>query len=479
MKLEYANPNEVGLNAGVLTQMLCELEERAELHSIVIMKDDKVVVDGSWAPYEKDVPQMMHSLSKTGTSLCVGIAVSEGKLPLDDKFCDYIREDLPENYDKILDQVTIYDLLTMQAGSAACANNVYFTALKSDWERTWLSEKRIAEDVGKAFHYDSGCSYTLSKIVSKVMGTTCINLLQERVFSKIGIDHVDWLYSPEGFNTGGWGMYLTARQIARLGQLFLHEGRWNGEQVIPADWIREMSRTRISKPGCEHKVLNGYGYHFHTGEKLYAAEGAFGQLLICFRELPVVIGITSGTNCEFVPDICQKYIYQALEKQDGDFGSDGIALAEKTESLHLPFASGESSSDGMEDRLFGRWFLLNQNPREIRKVRFDRESGHLIRIRFELADSTVKTAWAGYKRWVKNDLFTDYTKRLHCLSYAFSKNVLTVADCMINTSYREEYTFDFSGSIVSCGWKPNVTYLAGNDNSKRVFMESTVTYHER
>ncbi len=477
MKFEYANPKEVGLNADVLTQMLCELEEKAELHSIVIMKDDKVIVDGSWMPYEKDVPQMMHSLSKTGTSLCVGIAASEGKLSLDDKFIEYVREDLPENYDRVLDQVTIYDLLTMQAGSAACANNVYFTALKSDWERTWLGEKRIAEDVGKAFHYDSGCSYTLSKIVSKVMGTTCINLLQERVFSKIGIDHVDWLHSPEGFNTGGWGMYLTARQIARLGQLFLHGGRWNEEQIIPADWVHEMSLMRISKPGCGHKVLSGYGYHFHTGEKLYAAEGAFGQLLICFRELPVVIGITSGTNCEFVPDICQKYIYQALEKQDGNF--NGAALAQKMESLHLPFAGGESASDEKEDSLFGRWLLLNQNPREIRKVRFDREDGHLIRIKFELSDSTVKTAWAGYQCWVKNDLFTDYTKRLHCLSYAFSGGVLTIADCMINTSYREEYTFDFSGATVVCGWKPNVTYLDGNDNSKRVFMESTVTYHEK
>ena len=147
MKFEYATPKSVGLNADVLTQMLCELEEKAELHSIVVIKDNKVVVDGSWAPYEKDIPQMMHSLSKTGTSLCVGIAVCEGKLSLDDKFIDYVREDLPENYDRILEQVTIYDLLTMQAGSAACANNVYFTALKSDWEKTWLGEKRIAADV--------------------------------------------------------------------------------------------------------------------------------------------------------------------------------------------------------------------------------------------------------------------------------------------------------------------------------------------
>lgn len=476
MKIEYATPKSVGVNADVLAQMLCELEEKAELHSIVVIKDDKVVVDGSWLPYEKDIPQMMHSLSKTGISLCVGIAISEGKLSLDDKFIDYVRGDLSENYDRILEQVTIYDLLTMQAGSAACANNVYFTALKEDWEKAWLGEKRIAADVGKVFHYDSGCSYTLSKIVSGVMGKTCIDLLQERVFSKIGIDHVDWLHSPEGYNTGGWGMYLTARQIARLGQLFLHEGKWNGEQIIPADWVRKMGLTCIAKPECEHKALSGYGYHFHTGEKIYAAEGAFEQLLICFREFPITIWITAGTNCESVPDICQKYIYQALEANTGS--SDEGALTEKVESLQLPFASGEFSFVEEEDKLFGRWILLNQNPREIRKVRFDRENGQLIRIKFELSDSTVRTAWAGYKHWIKNDLFTDYTKRLHCLSYAFSSNVLAISDCMINTSYREEYTFDFSSATVACGWKPNVTYLDGNDNSKRMFMESTVTYHE-
>lgn len=155
MKFEYAAPETVGLNAGAPKKMLCELEEKAELHSIVIIKDDKVVVDGRWTPYEKDIPQMMHSLSKTGTSFCVGIAISEEKLSLDDNFTDSVGEDLPENHDRILDQVTIYDLSTMQASSAACSNNVYFTALKEDWERTWLGEKRIDADVGNVFHYFS------------------------------------------------------------------------------------------------------------------------------------------------------------------------------------------------------------------------------------------------------------------------------------------------------------------------------------
>lgn len=477
MNFDYTTAASVGLDPDVLVQMLCALENAAEPHSIVVLKDDKIVIDGSWAPYEKDTPQMMHSLSKLGTSLCVGIAIDEGKLSLEDRLVDLVRPDLPEHYDSCLDRITLRDLLTMQAGSAACANNVYFTALRSDWERTWLGEKRIAADIGKVFHYDSGCSYTLSQIVSQAMGVSCAQLLQERVFAPAGLGQVDWLSSPEGFNTGGWGMYLTARQIARLGQLFLHQGQWEGRQLIPAGWIQEMSQMRTAKPGCEQNALNGYGYHFHTGEKLYAAVGAFGQLLLCFRELPVVIAITSGTNCNRVADICQTYIERALAASAPR--ADEKALTEKVRSLRLPFPSGTEPFHKEESRLFGRWILLDQNPRAIAKVRFDREDAQRIRVQFELEDQTVKTAWAGYQRWIKNDLFPDYTKRYHCLSYAFSSDTLAITDCMINTSYRETYTFDFSGGTVTCGWQPNVTYLNGNDNCKRVFAERTVTYYER
>ncbi|WP_461879544.1 serine hydrolase domain-containing protein [Fusicatenibacter sp.] len=226
--MERKKAGEEMLNAGILLEMIKELEQEAELHSICVLEEGKTVFEGAWAPYSLRVPQMMHSLSKTGTSLCVGMAVSEGKLFLDDYMLDYLRDELPVTYDTTLEKITIRDLLTMQAGSTFCANNVWFTRLTKDWETTWLGQKRNADEIGNGFHYDSGCSYTLSVIVSKVMGKTCLELLKERVFSKMDLPEINWLSSPEGYNTGGWGMYLTAPWIAALGWLIKQNGMWNG-----------------------------------------------------------------------------------------------------------------------------------------------------------------------------------------------------------------------------------------------------------
>ena len=97
--------------------MLEELENTVELHSISVRYRGETVLEGAWSPFSLNDPQMMHSLSKIGTSICLGFAVDEGKLHLEDHLLDYVRDELPEAYDEALEDITIYDLLTMQAGS--------------------------------------------------------------------------------------------------------------------------------------------------------------------------------------------------------------------------------------------------------------------------------------------------------------------------------------------------------------------------
>ena len=300
------------LNPFKLAKMLEELENTVELHSISVRYKGEKVVEGAWAPFSMEEPQMLHSLSKIGTSICVGFAVDEGKLHLEDKFLDYVREDLPDEYDEALENITVYDLLTMQAGSPECCNNVWFSRLEKDWEKNWLGQPKLKEDIGKVFHYDSGCSYTLSRIVTKVMGENCLSIMQKRVFDKLGFGKINWLTSPEGHNTGGWGMYLTADQISTLAQLLLQKGNWKGEQLVPQWWIEEMGQSRVVIPGDEKKALTHYAYHIKAGKEIFAAEGAFGQYLVCFRELPVAIGITAGAREYLAADICLKYMKEAV-----------------------------------------------------------------------------------------------------------------------------------------------------------------------
>ena len=105
METIYVDPENYGIDSGKLREMLEVLEKEAELHSISVKYEGKTILEGAWKPFTLEDPQMMHSLSKTGTAICVGFALDEGKLKLEAPFLDYIREDLPEEYDPALEKM--------------------------------------------------------------------------------------------------------------------------------------------------------------------------------------------------------------------------------------------------------------------------------------------------------------------------------------------------------------------------------------
>lgn len=462
MENGMVRPSEMGLNPQKLYEMLEILEKTVELHSITVRYEGKKILEGAWEPFTLDDPQMMHSLSKIGTSLCIGFAVDEKKLRLEDKVLDYVREELPEDYAPALEELSIYHLLTMQTGSPECCNNVWFSKLEKEWEREWLKESKIKEDIGKVFHYDSGCSYTLSRIVTRVMGQNCLSIMQERVFSKMGLGEIDWLTSPEGHNTGGWGMYLTSGKIAALAQLLLQKGSWNGEQLVPAWWVEEMSKPRVVIPGAEEAALDSYAYHIKAGKEIFAAEGAFGQYLICFRNYPIGIGITAGTPDYVATDICLKYLKEAVESKCTPEEAEQAErkLADKIKELKLPMPKGDENRAGDGIRvLLDKTIVFSENPRKIQKALFSQEKEDELRI-LMMVDGEEKQCTAGFKRWVRNDLYPgDFRQEYHCVAYSFEENALNISVGLINTSYREEYRFCIEEDKLVCTWKPNVTYL--------------------
>lgn len=465
MSMAYANPTKLGLNTDVLKEMIEMLQEKAELHSITVCYRGDIVLEGAWAPFTLTDPQMMHSLSKIGTSLSLGFAVNEGKIRLEDHFLDYVKEDLPEKYDPVLEKITVYDLLTMQAGSPFCCNNVWFTRLEKNWETHWLQQSKLTEDVGKAFHYDSGCSYTLSRIVTKVMGENCLSIMQKRVFDRIGLGKINWLESPEGHNTGGWGMYLTSRDIAALAQLLIQKGKWNGEQIIPEEWIDEMTKMRVAIPGAEQVALSHYAYHIKAGKEIFAAEGAFGQYLIGFRDYPVAIGITAGTPDYVAADICLKYLKKAIAS--GPVSVDKADTSEKqlaniVNSLALPMAKGKEKHPSAEAlALLENPITFTDNPRKINSLLL-RQEEDCLRMYLEI-DGEKKEACAGYRCWKRNDIYPgDYRMTMQAMSYAFAGNSLEIVVGLLNTSYRETYRLTIKNGIIKGTWQPNVTYLEGN-----------------
>ena len=355
----------------------------------------------------------------------------------------------------------------MQAGSKECCNNVWFSKLTKDWETNWLKQPKIREDIGKAFHYDSGCSYTLSRIVTKVMGKNCLALMQERVFDKMGFGEINWLTSPEGHNTGGWGMYLTAGKISALAQLLLQKGEWNGEQLIPAWWTEEIGKMRVVIPEDEKKALTHYAYHIKAGKEIFAAEGAFGQYLICFRDYPVAIGITAGASEYLAADICLKYIKEAVqipcEKENLEEAQE--KLEEKLVHLTLPKPEGDKKdTNEATKKLLNKRIVFAENPRQIESAVIS-TVGEELKLELTVAGEK-KILFAGYKDWKCNDMYpNDFTKRYHAVSYAFDEDALYLSVGLLNTSYREEYCLWVNSENVVVGtWRPNVTYLPAEED---------------
>ena len=257
-------------------------------------------------------------------------------------------------------------------------------------------------------------------------------------------------------------MYLTARQISALAQLLIQKGNWNGEQLVPAEWVEEMGRQRVVIPGDEKKALTHYAYHIKAGKEIFAAEGAFGQYLICFRDLPVAIGITSGAREYLAADICLKYMKEAVtvpcpeEKR-----AEGQKYLEaKINSLSLPQPEGRFRTPRKAaEKLFDREMVFTENPRKIERAKVTKEG---YRLKLELViDGEKKELYAGYKNWKQNDLYPeDFTKRYHCVAYAMDEDALYLSIGLINTSYREEYCLWVNSEDKVIGtWRPNVTYL--------------------
>ena len=275
-----------------------------DLHSIMIVKDGKVVKEQWLGEGKRNVPHILNSVSKTFTATAIGFAVSEGKLKVTDKVISFFPDKLPAEVSENLKKMEIRHLLTMTTGHDKTVNVRNLTD-KEDWVATFLAAP-VQHEPGTFYAYNTLGTYMLSAIVQKVTGQKVIDYLYPRFFRPLGIVGATWDESPQGINQGGWGLYLKTEDLAKVGQFFLQRGQWNGEQLLPTSWIDEamakqtdccpthMRFDNITENPKNSDWLQGYGYQMwrcrHNGVR---ADGAAGQYIIILPELNTVIATTA------------------------------------------------------------------------------------------------------------------------------------------------------------------------------------------
>ena len=268
--------------AGSLNMKLDELIEKlaAEEYGIdafMVWKKGNVVAKGYRRPFRAGDMHQLFSVTKSFTSVAVGILMDEGRLSLDDRIVTFFPEYLPFGASENMSLVTIRDLLTMTAGFDEAPDDLkrhiygeYVNDFPYSYRKRYKSEKiswvrdflhtYVDNRPGDRFVYSDACSLMLSAVVQKITGVTTKEFLDEKVFSRLGIHDVHWQVSPDGISTGGWGIKLDLDSLLRFGQMILHKGEYNGERIISPSYIEDMGSAHIPTGASRNSVERNFGY---------------------------------------------------------------------------------------------------------------------------------------------------------------------------------------------------------------------------
>ena len=303
-------------------------KEGQDLHSIMVVKDGNVVLEKWMSEGKEDTPHILNSVSKTFTSMAVGLAISEGRLALDEKLVDIFPEHCPENPSEYLKEITVEHLLTMSCGHSTDPTHKSWEVKDRSWIRFFM-EYPVTHKPGTLFCYNSLGTYVLSAIVQKRTGEKVVDYLYPRLFRPLGINNVRWIESHEGINTGGWGLFLKTEDLAKMGLMILQKGQFNGCQVVPAEWIEAASSAQVPcvpagmnsddayklrKIAKTSDWLQGYGYQmWRSRYNSFRADGANGQYILVIPEKNAVVVTTAHIqDMQAELNLIWKHIYPAL-----------------------------------------------------------------------------------------------------------------------------------------------------------------------
>ena len=304
-EFERVTPEAAGIPSGTIMDILDRLEDAdyCEPHGLVIMRHGKILAEGWWNPYGKNVPHELFSMTKSYTATALGIAYTEGLIDLNAPVLDYYPEYRECNTDPKAQRIRVKDVLTMSSGKpeVRCSS--------TDWIRHFFKMKSEYEP-GSVYAYSCEDTHCVEALVQRVTGRSMEEYLKEKLFDKLGIDinRLKWAYLPDGSVIGCGGLLATTEDSARLVKLYLEDGVWDGERLLARDYVELATHTQILQPPeekhntefSEEGVLPGYGYQIWTNltkiEGTFAFCGAIGQYGVGIPEKDIVISLHESSE---------------------------------------------------------------------------------------------------------------------------------------------------------------------------------------
>lgn len=292
---QYSELSAQGLDPVILNMGLAQMAQSTTRQSLILMRHGAIVYEAYYNGSRASDSNNIASVSKSMLSALAGIAIERGfSQTTEDRVADYLPAYFDFAPDSALQALTLHDMLTMTHGLAWEENQASRLLNRSN---DWLADilrLPMSGEPGARFNYSTGVSHVLAAALAEATGLSVCEFAHRYLFAPLGIEVEFWGLDPQGYFTGGHSVSMTARELARFGQLYLNEGRWGGEQIVPGWWVAASTSPQVDI-GNNYA---GYGYYWWlnriAGYDMYSALGAGGQILHVIPSLEVVLATTHG-----------------------------------------------------------------------------------------------------------------------------------------------------------------------------------------
>jgi CubicO group peptidase (beta-lactamase class C family) len=337
--MNRSTPAAAGVRASGVADFLeaIESDPRIEPHGLIIQRHGRRIAEGHWAPHDAGRSRLVYSLSKSFTGVALGLQLGEGRLSLDDLVSDHLPEFFDDDTPDATRRMRIRHIASMASGHAAETILDAVVADPADPVRGFLRVPPDAEP-GTVFAYNQPPVLTLARILQRLAGERLVDYLRPRVLAPIGVGDLRWSQLPAGFDMGFSGVFTDLDAVARLGQLHLDDGVWNGQRVLPAGWVAEASSLQTPNGDWDQvDWQQGYGFQCWMSRHGYRGDGAFGQFMVILPEHDAVIAMFSCTNeMQTVLDAMWEHLLPAFDDGELTPSAHDDELAERMANLALP-----------------------------------------------------------------------------------------------------------------------------------------------
>ena len=311
---QTADPAAQGVDAGKLAAMLDDIRANLPgLRSVLVIRHGYIVSETYFGTATADQAREIYSVTKSFIATLIGIAQDQGIVPaVDTPIADLLPAERLGQLDAAKRGITLQDTLTMRMGLGWNETDWgYVGVLRAEDSVQYMFNLPLQDPPGTQFLYCSGCSHVLSAIIQARTGQTAADFAADNLFAPLGIRDVTWEASNDGTTLGGWGLKLTPREMAKLGYLYLHEGAWDGRQVVSPEWVQAATTQQTATDG-----ELGYGYQWWIHPRLggYAALGRGGQMVYVAPEKDLVF-VATADDLDHSPlwRLVEEYVLPAIQ----------------------------------------------------------------------------------------------------------------------------------------------------------------------